>query len=342
MKGYAFPGGREVAVVERPTPSPGPGEVLIKSGTSSVCGSDLHGYRAPKQDRAPFAAVVSGHEPVGEVVAVGDGVAWPTVGERVVVYHVGGCGECGSCHERDYKACPGATEPDNSMTFGRDGSNADHVLVPAGQVLPLPEDFSYPEGSVLSCNFGTAWGAVRNAFSFPGGTLAVWGLGPVGLNCVLIARALGMKVIGVDISEGRREVAEGVGATVVDGARSDVVEAVRSVTGGDGPDAIIDTTGVGAVHAILVSAVKPRGTVVLVGLGHETSVGPVPEVVLKQVTIKGSWLYDVADWPEMLDFVRQHEIDLMTTVDKVVPIAEFETMLKEADAASAGKIVFTW
>ncbi|QUH01826.1 zinc-binding dehydrogenase [Saccharopolyspora erythraea] len=342
MKGYAFPGGREVAFVEKPTPSPGPGQVLIKSGTSSICGSDLHGYRASKDERAPYAETFSGHEPVGEVTAVGEGVTWPTVGERVVVYHVGGCGDCRYCRERDYKACHAATDPQNSMTFGRDGSNAEYVLAPVGQVLPLPEDFSFPEGSVLSCNFGTAWGAVRNAFSFPNGTVVVWGLGPVGLNIILIAQALGAEIIGVDISEGRRRVAEKFGATVVDGSRPDVVDAVHALAGGEGPEAIIDTTGVGSVHALLVSAIRRRGTIVLVGLGHETSVGPVPVAILKQVTIKGSWLYDIEDWQDMLDFVRRHEIDLLATVDKVVPIAQFETMLEEADAALSGKIIFSW
>lgn len=342
MKGYSFPGDRKVDRVERPTPSPAPGQVLIKSGTSSICGSDLHGYRASKKERAPYAEVFSGHEPVGEVAAVGAGVVWPAIGERVVVYHVGGCGDCDHCRERNYKACHAATNPENSMTFGRDGSNAEYVLSPVGQVLPLPDGLTFPEGSVLSCNFGTAWSAVRSAFTFPGGTLAVWGLGPVGLNSVLIARALGMKVIGVDVSEGRRKVAGKFGTTVVDGSRPDVIGALRALTGGRGPESVIDTTGVGVVHSMLVPVVRSKGTIVLVGLGHETYVGPAPAAILKQVTIKGSWLYDIADWPDMLDFVRRHEIDLLSTVDKVVPIDEFETMIEEADAAQRGKIIFTW
>jgi threonine dehydrogenase-like Zn-dependent dehydrogenase len=88
MKGYVFRGDKEVALIEKATPSPGPGQVLVKSKTSTICGSDLHYYRASKAARAASVDIFTGHEPVGEVVEVGPGVAWPAVGDRVVGYHV--------------------------------------------------------------------------------------------------------------------------------------------------------------------------------------------------------------------------------------------------------------
>jgi threonine dehydrogenase-like Zn-dependent dehydrogenase len=223
-----------------------------------------------------------------------------------------------------------------------DGSNAEFVLLDAGLVLPLPDDFSYEEGSVLVCNFGTAYGAVRNAFTFPGGTVVIWGLGPVGLNCIIVAKAFGLRVIGIDLSESRREIAASLDVEVIDGAASDLVGLLHSMTGGEGPDGVIDTTGVDSVHRIIVPAVKRGGTVVLVGLGHASMVGTVPQAILRQVTIKGSWIFDIADWNPMLQFVRDHKIDLLQTVDKTVSANRFVEMFVEADKALAGKIIFDW
>lgn len=349
MKSFVFKGDREIALLDKSKPVPGPGQVLIRTRTSSICGTDLHIYRQSSDTVSSKGITVSGHEPVGEVAEVGVGVSWPTVGERVVGYHVAGCGVCKFCQLRRYKECPHnysapMSDPDRvAMQENLDGSNAEYILLDAGLVLPLPNEFSYEEGSVLVCNFGTAYGAVRNAFTFPGGTLAVWGLGPVGLNVVLVARAMGMRVIGVDVSAGRRAVAEALGAETVEGDQEGLTEILHAMTEGEGPEAIVDTTGVGAVHDLLVSTVRRRGTVVLVGLGHETSVGPVPQAILRQVTIKGSWIFDIQDWQPMLDFVREHDqIDLLATVDKIVPIDEFETAFSEADRALAGKIIFNW
>jgi threonine dehydrogenase-like Zn-dependent dehydrogenase len=348
MKSYVFTGDRNIEVVEKDRPTPGPGQVLIKTKSSSICGTDLHVYRDSAETVSSKGITTSGHEPVGEVAEVGAGVTWPTVGERVVGYHVAGCGVCKFCQIRHYKECPHnysapASDPKRiAMQENLDGSNAEYVLLDAGLVLPLPEEFSYPEGSVLVCNFGTAFGAVRNAFTFPGGVLAVWGLGPVGLNVVLVAKAFGLRVIGVDVSAGRRKIAEDLGVEVLDGAIENLTEVIHEMTGGEGPDSIIDTTGVGSVHEILVSTVKRCGTVVLVGLGHATMVGPVPQTILRQVTVKGSWIFDIEDWQPMLQFVKNHNIDLNSTIDKVVPESQFKEAFVEADKALAGKIVFDW
>lgn len=348
MKGFVFVGDRQIEEIEKPAPAPGAGQVLIKTMTSSVCGTDLHIYRQPSESVSSGGKTYSGHEPVGEVVAVGEGVVWPSIGERVVGYHVFGCGTCKYCQLRRFKECPhnySAPKDDPlraAMQENIDGSNAEYVLLDAGLVLPLPDDFTYEQGSVLVCNFGTGYGAVRNAFTFPGGTVAVWGLGPVGLNTIIVARAFGLRVIGVDVSEGRRKIASDLGVETIDGSRIDLVENIHLLTDGEGPDAVIDTTGVASVHEILVPAVKRRGTVVLVGLGHDSMVGPVPQAVLRQVTIKGSWIYDIEDWNPMLQFVRDHNIDLMLTVDKTVSIGKFTEMFEEADRALAGKIIFDW
>ena len=340
MKAFTFPGDRRVMVVERPVREPGPGEVLIRTRTSAICGTDLHLFRQPADQRAPMADVITGHEAVGEVERVGEGVTQLTKGARVVVYHVGGCGACEACQLRRYKECPHFGEV--AMAETRDGANAEFITVPAGQCLPLPEDFSFEDGAVLACNFGTAYGAVKNAEVAPAGTVAVWGMGPVGLCIVMIAKALGQRVIAIEVSPSRCARAERLGAEVIDGQATDVAEQLRSLTNGQGPHAVIDTTGVPAVQEALVPSVRVRGRVVLIGIGHDSTVGPILSVILKQLTIVGSWIYDVEDWSDMLHLIRSGNLDLSQLVEVVASPDEAEEMFRRADLADGAKVVFSW
>lgn len=340
MKAFLFPGDRRLEIADLPRPKPGPGEVLIRTKASAICGTDLHLYRQPSAQRAPMAGFCSGHEPVGVVEETGPGVAALCKGDRVVGYHVGGCGRCDPCRLRRFKEC--ARFPDFAMAEARHGSNAEFICLPESQCLPLPDDLSFEEGAVLACNFGTAFGAVKNAFAFPGGTVAIWGMGPVGLCAILAAKSVGLRVLAFDISSERRDLARRLGADeVLDGA-GDSAAAVQDLTGGRGAQAVIDTTGMPAVHAALIPAVAVRGTVVLVGIGRDSAVGPVLWAVLKQVTIRGSWIYDIADWPDILDFVRRHRIDLMSVVTEVASPDRGPEMFALADRAQCGKVVFRW
>lgn len=341
MKAFKFPGDRQVVIDEMERPKPGVGQVVIATRATAICGTDLHLYRQDKQTRAEAAGFCVGHEPSGEIVEVGEGVQSVKPGDRVVGYHVGGCGQCTACRLRRYKECPRFTE--FAMAETRHGANAEFTCLPEGQCLPLPDDFSFEEGAVLACNFGTGYGAMRNAYTFPGGTVAIWGLGPVGLCALLTAKALGLSVIAIDVVQERLDLAEQIGASyVLNGRDDDLVEQIHDLTDGRGADSVVDTSGMPAVHAQLVPSVATRGTVVLVGIGHESAVGPVLWTVLKQIKIVGSWIYDIEDWEDMLGFIRRHSIDLMSVVTEIAAPDDAESVFKRADAAATGKVVFKW
>jgi threonine dehydrogenase-like Zn-dependent dehydrogenase len=340
MKGFVFPGDRTITVLEKDTPMPGTGEALVRTRASAICGSDLHYFRQPSRERAEAADVYSGHEPAGVVALTGAKVSGVKAGDRVVIYHVGGCNQCADCREGKFKDC--ADSGDHVMQRSRDGANADFILVPEGQILPLPHDFTFEEGVVMACTFGTAWTAVKNSGAQRGEVLAVWGLGPIGLNVALIAKAMGIRILGIDVSAGRRRAATSLGCEVLDGNDPELPKALRSETAGLGPGRVIETTGVASVHQLVVSAMRRRGTLVLVGLGRESHIGPVRELILKEITVKGSWIFGIPDWQPMVDFIRSHQVDVMSTVDRVVPIERFEESVFEADAAKVAKIVFTW
>lgn len=340
MKGYIFTGDRRVGELQKETPVPQKGEVLIRTRATAICGSDLHYFRQPSEVRAPSARFFSGHEAAGVVESVGSHVSGYARHDRVVVYHVGGCGRCQQCVARRFKDCTDAQ--DHVFSRSRDGANADFVVVPEAQVLPLPDDFTFEEGSVMACTFGTAWAALQRTGVQPEDVIVVWGLGPIGLNLVLIARAMGIRVLGVDVSAGRRRVAEDLGCEAIDGTEPDVVTVLRTMTRGQGPDAIVETTGVPAVHSLAVATIRRTGTVVLVGLGQESQIGPVRELVLKEIAVKGSWIFQIEDWQPMMDFIRKNDVDVLSAVDRVEPIELFEESVHDADSATVAKIVFRW
>jgi threonine dehydrogenase-like Zn-dependent dehydrogenase len=339
VRGFAFRGDRQIAVVTKPTPVCGPCEVLVRIRASAVCGSDLHYYRQSEEERRPAAEYFCGHEPVGVIEAVGCAVSTVAVGDRVVVYHVGGCGTCHACTAGRFKDCPDAQQ--HVMQRSRDGANAEFVLAHERQALPLPNFLSFEEGAVLACNFGTAWGAI-NQLPIGSPVLAVWGLGPVGMNVQLIARTMGLPTVGIDISAGRREIARRLGCPVFDGADPQLSNQLLEFTGGAGFDAIIETTGSPLVHRTAPPITRRLGTIVLVGLGPDSAIGPTRELIMRELSVKGSWIFGVDDWQDMLEFVDAHQIDLMSMVDRVTSIEHFQQAIVDADHATMAKIVFRW
>ncbi|MCT7660714.1 alcohol dehydrogenase catalytic domain-containing protein [Mycobacterium deserti] len=339
MRGFAFRGDRQIALLTKPTPVCGPREVLVRVRATAVCGSDLHYYRQSAQERRAAADFYCGHEPVGVVAAVGADVRTVSLGDRVVVYHVGGCGHCSACDGGRFKDCPQAQQ--HVMQRSRDGANAEFVVVHERQALPLPDSVSFEAGAVLACSFGTAWAAVKQT-SAPPSSLAVWGLGPVGLNTVVIANLMGLRTVGIDLSGERREAAAELGCEVVDGSEPELTDILLDRTDGAGFNTVIETTGATAVHHQAATVTHRGGTIVLVGLGANSSIGPTREIILRELCVRGSWIFGVRDWPDILDFVLRNDIDLMRTVDRVTSIEHFRDAMSDADQGSMAKIVFSW
>ena len=209
MQCLICPGDRTVEVTTKPIPEPGPDDVRIRIRGSAICGSDLHKYRQPQAERDEhgYSKLTLGHEGAGVVDAVGPGVTYPAVGDRVVIYHLIGCGHCEHCRRGE----PGFCRDMQGFNWVRDGVNAEYVVVPARSTLPLPDDFDFEDGALLACNLGTAFGAARKARASGDMTLAVSGLGPVGLYTVMMARAMGASVLGIDVQPSRIEMAEKLG-----------------------------------------------------------------------------------------------------------------------------------
>ncbi len=341
MQCLICPGDRTVEVTQKPIPEPGPDDVRIRVRGSAICGSDLHKYRQPQAERDEhgYSKLTLGHEGAGVVDAVGPGVTHPAVGDRVVIYHLIGCGHCEHCRRGE----PGFCRDMQGFNWVRDGVNADYVVVPARSTLPLPDDFDFEDGALLACNLGTAFAAARKAKASGDMTLAVSGLGPVGLYTVMFARAMGASVIGIDVQPSRIEMAEklGIDATV-NAAEVDPVEAMRAFGGGDGVHAAIDTSGFTQARTAALEGLRPHGIFVEVGIGEETVYKLSAPLNAREITLTGSWIFKLYEWEDLLDFMRRHELPVKDVIAKRIRIDEAVEAFKLADSATTGKIMIDW
>lgn len=337
MRAVQFLGNREAVVVDAPTPVPGPGEVLIQLQAAAVCGSDLHRYRHAPAD--PSNTFIPGHEPVGVLRSVGDGVTGVEPGTRVVVYHRRGCGRCAYCVDGDVMLCPNGQR---AHGFACDGADADYMVTDARCLLPLPAQFSVEEGVVLACNAGTAYAPLRRLAVSGRDTLAVSGLGPVGLCAVMFGSAMGARVVGLDPSPARRALAEHLGAVAtLDPLAGPPGTSLRQVAP-RGADALVETSGNPVAHAAIVELLGIGGRAAIVGMGADRAALNACDLIWKQISLTGSNLFPIAQWDELLTFVSEHHVPLRAVIGEVLPIDAAPRAFALADTAASGKVLFRW
>jgi threonine dehydrogenase-like Zn-dependent dehydrogenase len=260
MRALTWHGRRDVRVDTVPDPKiESPTDVIVSITSTGICGSDLHLYEV----LGPFLAEgdILGHEPMGVVAEVGPGVTELTAGDRVVVPFNVSCGTCYMCNQGLHSQCEttqvhamgtGASLFGYTKLYGQvPGGQAEYLRVPFGNTLPIKVPEGPPDDRFvyLSDVLPTAWQAVAYADVPSGGTLAVLGLGPIGDMATRIALHQGVeKVIGIDLVPERlqRAAANGVQTVDLTAHGKDLVDIVRGLTGGRGPDAVIDAVGMEA------------------------------------------------------------------------------------------------
>lgn len=263
MRALTWQGTRKVSVETVPDPEIiNPRDAIIAVTSTAICGSDLHLYDGVIPGMK--AGDILGHEFMGEVVEAGRGSPLRR-GQRVVVPFTISCGACFFCERAQYAVCDNSNPADNQdasekayghamsglfgyshLTGGYAGGQAEYVRVPFSDVgpLPVPDTLEDAEALFLSDILPTGWMAAENADIEPGDTVAVWGCGPVGLFAIQSAFLMGAeRVVAIDHYPNRLDLARQLGADVIDFRQTDVLEALREMTGGIGPDAVIDAVG---------------------------------------------------------------------------------------------------
>jgi threonine dehydrogenase-like Zn-dependent dehydrogenase len=335
MRGLTFKGDRQIALEEFPDPAPGPGEVLVAMRASGICGSDLNLYRRASFERR----LVCGHEPCGEVVARGPGVAEhdaPT-GQRVMIHHYRGCGRCWLCGMGYTQMCRQA----EVMGTDIDGGHAAFMVVAASTLVELPEELSFAEGAAIACGTGTAYAALKRLEVLGRDTLAIFGQGPVGLSACQLACAMGARVVAVDPSAERREMSRQMGADLVlDPSDVDPVAAIRELTHGDGADLTLDCSGNSEARVQCARAARAWGKACYVGAHGTATFDMTPDVIHRQLTMLGCWTFNRQLMAECARFAVDRKVELGRVFTDTFKLEQAAEAYRQVEAQKMGKGVF--
>ena len=341
MRSIVFLGDRELELRGSADLTPGPGEVIVAIKASGMCGSDLHSYREPKSVRTPDKHCIAGHEPCGVVDARGPGVSEERapIGQRVMVHHYRYCGLCRHCRSGWSQMCQRG-----GITYGvtGDGGHADYMRVQPEMLVPLPDELSFEEGAAVSCGTGTAFQGLRRLDVSGRDTLVVFGQGPVGLSGTLLGKAMGARVVAVDVTPERLELAEAFGADVVLNPREvDVVATVKELTFGEGADAALETSGNAEARNNALGCARIWGRVCFVGIGGTpTSVNVERDIIHKQLNIFGSWTFSSVVQADCARFVIDHKLPLGSIFTHRFTLDEAAEAYRLFDTQTTGKGVF--
>jgi 2-desacetyl-2-hydroxyethyl bacteriochlorophyllide A dehydrogenase len=296
MRTVMITGTAAVSVETVPDPVlPGPDGAIVAVEATAICGSDLHFYDGD----LPFYPMAVGHEAVGRVVEAGPDVSRLSVGDRVLVASVTGCGSCVGCATGDPVTCLSGPRVFGAGELG--GAQADLLAVPAAdfQLLRLPDGVSDEAALLLTDNLATGWAGAAGS----SGTVVVLGLGAVGLCAVRSAQALGAKVLGFDPVAGRR-------ARVPGAVEGPLLEAVMEATDGRGADVVIDAVARDESLNDAFACVRSGGTVSVIGI-HSLEPYPLPVLmgVYRSITLRMKTAPVQQTWPELVPLVQSGALD---------------------------------
>jgi len=333
MKKVVILGERQVGLIDAPDPYPIEDWVVVKVEASALC-TEYKSYLTGRELQ------LGGHEGVGEVVAI----AQPgsvKIGDRVVIWPQIPCGKCALCNSGNYVYCENSADFEKLMGNKNGlGTFAQYVLKPSWLLPHIPDNMSYEHATMAIDGIGASFGAFQaidiNAFD----TLLVTGLGPVGLGAVVNARFRGTRVIGVEPVQWRREQAVKMGAEVVfDPGAPDLVEKIRSLTEGKGVSCALDCSGKVQSQRLCIDATRRKGRVAFVGETNDIlSIQISPDMIRKGLTLVGSWLYNMADYPKVIQVIQESPlIDLL--VSHVMPMSQIQQGFELLASGQCAKVV---
>jgi 2-desacetyl-2-hydroxyethyl bacteriochlorophyllide A dehydrogenase len=292
-----------------------PDDVLIRVRAAGICHSDAHYRNGVSPVNLPLTL---GHEVAGVVERTGGEVNNFKTGDRVCVHYLVTCGQCAFCQAGTEQFCLTA----QMIGKHRDGGYAEFIVVPERSVFHLPDEIPFEQGAILMCSSATSLHALNKARLRPGETVAVFGVGGLGVSAVQLARALGAAhVFAVDINQHKLELAERFGAISVNASTGNPVEQIHELTSGRGVDVALELVGLPLTMRQAVQSLAILGRAALVGLTQETfEVAPYSELLNKEAEIIGVSDHLASEIPLLLDLVRTGKLDLFQGITRTVPL----------------------
>lgn len=308
--------GQPLQLQEIPIPALGPRDVLVRVKAAGICHSDAH-YRAGRSKMGGLPLTL-GHEVSGVIEKAGTEVTNVKKGDRVCLHYNNSCGDCYYCSTGNEQFCV------NVKMLGHhvDGGYAEYISVPARNAIILPDEIPFEAGATLMCASATALHALRKGRVKAGESVAVFGVGGLGLSAIQLARSLGaVEVFAVDIQEDKLELASEYHAIPIHAGRTDAVLEIRNLTKGKGVDVALEMIGLRKTMEQAIDSVAYLGRAVLVGLNQQPiEINTYTQVLGKEAEIIGSNDHLLQELPLLIDLARRKVLDTSQVVSQVIPL----------------------
>lgn len=328
----SFVGGRRINIVSKPTPIPGPGQLLLQVGANALCGSE----------RPQFfdgTTVTPGHEATGIVVAVGPGTR-TAIGTRGAVFLMDFCGTCRSCRLGFTNQC---LHKRGDMGFNRDGGYGQYELINENIFFPVPGDFSATEATLLLDIMGTGGHAIERCQLMRPDieSVLVLGAGPIGLGVLAMAKIIlgqHVKVFLTDIVPYRLELAAKLGGLPINVAQASIVAGLNS-HGLDSTDMAVDTSGKQAAREEGHRALAQRGSLICVGHGEGIALKISPDIIAPERSVVGSEYFRYDELPANLRRLQAHRSYLSQIITHRFGLDEVQKAFELFFAGETGKVI---
>jgi 2-desacetyl-2-hydroxyethyl bacteriochlorophyllide A dehydrogenase len=299
-----------------PVPETGDDDVLVRIKAAGICHSDAH-YRAGTS-RVHSLPLTLGHEVAGVVEATGRNVREFRTGDRVCLHYMTTCGTCAWCRKGSEQFC----ETGAMIGKYRDGGYAEFIVSPARNAFALPDEIPFEHGAIMMCSSATSLHALNKARIKPGESVAIFGIGGLGLSAIQLAQTLGAReVFAVDIQPGKLDLAKQLGAVPVNARTDDPVTFIRDQTGGRGVDVALELIGLPLTMQQSVRSLAIQGRAALVGITEKNfEVSPYHELINREAEIIGVSDHLATDIPLLLEFARTGKLDFSRVVTSTVPL----------------------
>jgi L-iditol 2-dehydrogenase len=312
-------------------------QVILEVAWCGICGTDLHVLHDTFRN---FPPVILGHEIAACVVARGKDVSGWSDGDRVCVLGASTvtCGHCIYCRAGEFMFCPER----RGMGHGVNGGFARYIVARPDQLFRLPRGFPIEEGALCEPLAAAVHAACELTPAHLGDVAFVSGPGPIGLLCLKLLAAQGLKVImaGTDADADRLAQAQAMGAALIVNVNSDDwQEVVREESGGCGPDIVLECSGVGASVRNCLQIIRPLGHYTQVGhFGRETTI-PMDQIAFKQLKMTGSVGYTVGTWVRMLEILEHKKITIGDLITHKLPLDRWQEGFEACEKRSAIKVL---
>ncbi len=307
--------GQPLQMQDVPLPTIGKRDVLVRIRAAGICHSDVH-YRAGVSPvRLP---VTLGHEIAGVIEEVGAEVANVQAGDRICLHYLVSCGGCVYCSGGHEQFCV------QGKMLGKhcNGGYAEYIAVPARNAIALPDEISFEHGAILMCSSATSYHALCKARLRAGETVAIFGIGGLGMSAVQLAKAFSaLDVYAVDVNTRKLEFAASYGAVAINASSSDPVAEIQRLTGGRGVDVALELIGLPQTMQQAVHSLAPFGRAVIVGIAPEPLLlDTYRQLIGKEAEVIGSNDHLLQELPTLIELARRGVLDLSDVVTRTVPL----------------------